>query len=104
MKSVTILILLVLCLLGSLIFMESQFESISKEQGNAILEELKSIRQELNQIKQKGLVAQGTVRPAGPTSASVSTVGNPTLGTCKHPLRLWSSPIISVRFARGFIP
>ena len=58
MKSVTIFILLVLALLGSLMFMESQFEGISKDQGNAILEELKSIRQELNQIKQKGLTAR----------------------------------------------
>ena len=65
MKSVTILILLVLVLLESLIYMESQFEGISKEQGNAILEELKSIRYELNQIKQKGLSPQAKVRPDG---------------------------------------
>ena len=77
MKSVTILILLVLVLLGSLIFMESQFEGISKEQGNAILEELKSIRYELNQIKQKDLSPQAKARPARPSSATVLTAGNP---------------------------
>ena len=53
MKSITIFIFLFLALLGSLIFMESQFEGVSKDQGNAILEELKSIRQELNQIKKR---------------------------------------------------
>ena len=53
MKSITIFIFFFFFLLGSLIFMESQFEGVSKDQGNAILEELKFIRQEINQIKKK---------------------------------------------------
>ena len=88
MKSVTILILLVLVLLGSLILMESQFEGISKEQGNAILEELKSIRYELNQIKQKDLSPQAKARPARPSSATVLTAGNPSLGDEKAPVTI----------------
>ncbi len=100
MKSVTILILLVLVLLGSLIFMESQFEGISKEQGNAILEELKSIRQELNQVKQKG--PQAKARPARPTSASVSTVGNPVLGGLKAPVTIVEFTDYQCPFCQGF--
>ena len=88
MKSITIFIFLVLALLGSLIFMESQFEGISKDQGNAILEELKSIRQELNQIKQKGLVQQGRAKSAIPKTAKVSTLGNPAQGDLKAPVTM----------------
>ena len=73
MKSITIFIFLVLALLGSLIFMESQFEGISKDQGNAILEELKSIRQELNQIKQKYLTSRAPAKQARPKTASITT-------------------------------
>ena len=102
MKSVTILILLVLVLLGSLIFMESQFEGISKEQGNAILEELKSIRQELNQIKQKGMARKGKARSARPTSASVSTVGNPMLGDEKAPVTIVEFTDYQCPFCQGF--
>lgn len=100
MKSVTILILLVLVLLGSLIFMESQFEGISKEQGNAILEELKSIRQELNQAKQKG--PQGKARPTRPTSASVSTLGNPMLGDLQAPVTIVEFTDYQCPFCQGF--
>lgn len=100
MKSVTILILLVLVLLGSLIFMESQFEGISKEQGNAILEELKSIRQELNQIKQKGLTARA--KPARPKTASVTTQGNPILGDEKAPVTIVEFTDYQCPFCQGF--
>jgi protein-disulfide isomerase len=102
MKSVTILILLVLILLGSLIYMESQFEGISKEQGNAILEELKSIRQELNQIKQKGLAPQGKARSVRPTSAKVSTVGNPMLGDKNAPVTIVEFTDYQCPFCQGF--
>lgn len=52
-------------------------EGITKEQGDAILKELKAIRQELNQIKQKGLVPQGRARAKRHSTAKVSTLGNP---------------------------
>lgn len=102
MKSVTILILLVLVLLGSLIFMESQFEGISKEQGSAILEELKSIRQELNQIKQKGLTARAPAKQARPKTASVTTQGNPMLGDEKAPVTIVEFTDYQCPFCQGF--
>ena len=102
MKSVTILILLVLVLLGSLIFMESQFEGISKEQGEAILNELKFIRQELNQIKQKGLITQRSAKPSRPKTASVSTVGNPMLGDEKAPVTIVEFTDYQCPFCQGF--
>lgn len=84
MKPILILILLVLTVLGSLILLESRFQSMTKEQGDAILAELKSIREELSQIKQKGLVPQARKN----TSVTVSTVGEPMLGDPKAPVTL----------------
>ena len=57
MNQILVLILLVFMFPGSLLA-----EGITKEQGDAILKELKAIRQELNQIKQKGLVSQGRAK------------------------------------------
>ena len=102
MKSVTIFILLVLALLGSLMFMESQFEGISKDQGNAILEELKSIRQELNQIKQKGLTARAPAKHAHPKTASITTQGNPILGDEKALVTIVEFTDYQCPFCQGF--
>ena len=88
MKSITTLIFLVLILLGALIFMESQYEGISKEQGDAILKELIEVRQELNQIKQKVLIPQGRAKPTLVKMARVSTLGNPSLGNLEAPVTI----------------
>jgi hypothetical protein len=54
-------------------FYFSGFSRISQDQGNAILEELKSIRQELNQIKQKYLTSRAPAKQARPKTASITT-------------------------------
>ncbi|MBT3366633.1 MAG: DsbA family protein [Nitrospina sp.] len=84
MKPILTLALLVLMVLGSLIILESRFQGITNEQGDAILTELKSIRQELNAIKQKGLARPGKAV----LSVAVSTVGEPMLGDSKAPVTL----------------
>jgi len=62
-------------------------EGITKEQGEAILQELKSIRQELEEIKKKQLTAPGG-RPAQPTTGQSATLGNPILGDLNAPVTL----------------
>jgi len=74
-----------------LVFVLSGFtwgEGITKEQGDAILKELQAIRQELNQLKQKGLASKGRAKTARPTTASVTTLGNPMLGDAKAPVTI----------------
>ena len=83
MNQILVLILLVFMFPGYLLA-----EGITKEQGDAILKELKAIRQELNQIKQKGLVSQGRAKTKRPKTAKVSTLGNPILGDLKAPITL----------------
>ena len=46
-------------------------EGITKEQGDAILKELKGIRQELKEKKKRELAAPAKGRRARPTTASV---------------------------------
>ena len=83
------LILVLLIILVALVFQQSRLpESISKEQADATLAELQSIRQELNQIKQKGLVQQGRAKSAIPKTAKVSTLGNPAQGDLKAPVTM----------------
>jgi protein-disulfide isomerase len=88
MKPILTLALLVLMVLGSLIILESRFQGITQDQGDAILEELKSIRKELDQIKQKDFVPQGRAKSASPKIAEVATLGNPVLGDLKAPVTL----------------
>ncbi|MBT6410228.1 MAG: DsbA family protein [Nitrospina sp.] len=77
-------------------------EGITKEQGDAILKELKSIRKELNEIKQKGLVQQGRGRPARSSTATVSTAGEPILGNLKAPVTLVEFTDYQCPFCRKF--
>ncbi len=93
-----ILWLLIICLAPLTAFAEG----ISKEQGDAILKELKAIRQELNQIKQKGIAPQGQGRAARPTTASVATLGNPILGDLKAPVTLVEFTDYQCPFCRKF--
>jgi protein-disulfide isomerase len=83
MKRILILIPLVFVLSGF-----TWGESITKEQGDAILKELQAIRQELNQIKQSGSASRAPAKPKRPTTASVSTLGNPILGDVKAPVTI----------------
>ncbi|MBT3923748.1 MAG: DsbA family protein [Nitrospina sp.] len=77
-------------------------ESITKEQGDAILKELKAIRQELTQIKKRGLTAPAPRRKAKPTSARVATLGNPILGDLKAPITLVEFTDYQCPFCRKF--
>jgi protein-disulfide isomerase len=74
-------------------------EGITKEQGDAILKELKAIRQELNEIKQKG---QGRAKLARSATATVSTVGEPMLGDSKSPVTLVEFTDYQCPFCRKF--
>ena len=79
MNQILVLILLVFMFPGSLLA-----EDITKEQGDAILKELKAIRQELNQIKKRvwfrraGLNPHALKRPMFPPWAI------PFWMTCMH--------------------
>ncbi len=77
-------------------------EGITKEQGDAILKELKAIREELNVIKRKGLFGNGQQRKARPTSASVATLGNPILGDLKAPVTIVEFTDYQCPFCRKF--
>ena len=63
-------------------------EGITIEQGDAFLIELKGIRQELKEIKKRGLAAPAKGRNARPTTANVATLGNPILGDLKAPVTM----------------
>ena len=93
-----ILWVLIICLAPLTVFAEG----ITKEQGDAILKELKGIRQELNQIKKKGQVAPARGRKARPTTASVATLGNPILGDLKAPVTIVEFTDYQCPFCRKF--
>jgi len=97
MKKIVLWVLIV-CLVP----LTAYAEGITKEQGDAILKELKAIRQELNQIKQKGLAPQGRGRKARPTTASVATLGNPILGDLKAPVTMVEFTDYQCPFCRKF--
>ncbi len=97
MNQILVLILLVFMFPGYLLA-----EGITKEQGDAILKELKAIRQELNQIKQKGLVSQGRAKTKRPKTAKVSTLGNLILGDLKAPITLVEFTDYQCPFCRKF--
>lgn len=94
--------MLVFILLLSLLSGFTWGDGMTKEQGDAILEELKAIRQELNQIKQKGLSSQRSVKPSRPKTASVTTLGNPVLGDKKAPVTIVEFTDYQCPFCQGF--
>jgi protein-disulfide isomerase len=59
---------------------------ITQEQGKAILEELKSIKKELREIKQNGIASKPKGRPT--TAQNIATLGSPVLGDLKAPVTL----------------
>ena len=100
MKRIQILIavlLIVLSMAGSALA-----EGITKEQGEAILKELKSIRKELAEIKKKQLAGARPSRPARPVNAKVATLGNPILGDLKAPVTIVEFTDYQCPFCRRF--
>ena len=89
---VTILVILVASPAGA--------ESITKEQGEAILKELKQIRKELEEIKKAGL--RGRRGPVRPTTAKVATKDSPALGDPDAPITLVEFTDYQCPFCRKF--
>jgi protein-disulfide isomerase len=65
-----------------------QAEGMTKEQGDAILKELKSIRQELQQLRKQGGSQAARPSPQRASTAKVTTLGNPVLGDVNAPITL----------------
>ena len=63
-------------------------EGITKEQGNAILEELRAIKKELREIKEKGLATAPKSKGTPQKAENVATLGSPILGDLKAPVTL----------------
>jgi protein-disulfide isomerase len=76
-------------------------EGITKEQGEAILKELKQIRKELQGIKKQNLRAPRR-GPARPVTAKVPTKGSPSLGNPKAPITLVEFTDYQCPFCRRF--
>ena len=76
-------------------------ESITKEQGDAILKELKQIRKELEEIK-KGSLRGPRRGPARPTTAKVETKDSPALGDPDAPITLVEFTDYQCPFCRRF--
>lgn len=76
-------------------------EGITREQGDAILKELKQIRKELEEIKKQNLRAPRR-GPARPLTAKVTTNGSPSLGDPKAPITLVEFTDYQCPFCRKF--
>ena len=76
-------------------------EPMTKEQGDAILKELKQIRKELQEIK-KGSLRGPRRGPVRPTTAKVETKGSPSLGDPEAPITLVEFTDYQCPFCRRF--
>ena len=97
MKSVTVLMLL------SLIYSAPLFaEGMTKEQGDAILRELRAIRQEVQDLRKQVAAAVQPDEPRQPRTAKVSTLGDPVLGDVKAPITLVEFTDFQCPYCRRF--
>ena len=76
-------------------------EGITKDQGDAILKELKQIRKELQEIK-KGSLRAPRRGPVRPTTAKVETKDSPSLGDPEAPITLVEFTDYQCPFCRRF--
>ena len=95
---ITVLCILIICLAPFTVFAEG----MTKEQGDAILKELKGIRQKLKEIKKRGLASLGRRRQARPATANVATLGNPILGDLKAPVTIVEFTDFQCPYCRKF--
>ena len=94
------ILMVILVLLG---FSSPVFaEGMTREQGDAILKELKQIRKELEEIKKQTLTAPRRGPARRPVSAKVPTEGDPVLGDAKAPLTLVEFTDYQCPFCRKF--
>lgn len=64
-------------------------QGLTKEQGDAILEELRAIRKELSELKRQRAIAPArAAAPTQATQAKVATLGNVSMGSADAPLTL----------------
>ena len=80
--SLIVSLLLMLCTTPG-VYAEPQ----SDVQGDSILKELKEIRKLLQSIDKKS-IPTSAAKPKKPTTATVSTLGNPVLGDVNAPITL----------------
>ena len=98
MKSITVLVFLSLLYSGSLLA-----EGMTKEQGDAILQELRAIRQELQELRQDGVnTAAQPQANRKPQSAKVATRGNPILGDANAPVTMIEYTDFQCPYCRRF--
>ena len=76
-------------------------EPMTKQQGDAILKELKQIRKELEELK-KGALRAPRRGQARPTTAKVETKGSPSLGNPKAPITIVEFTDYQCPFCRRF--
>ena len=79
-------------------------QGLTREQGDAILEELRNIRKELRELRsqQRQAPARQRVAPAAAAKAKVSTLGNASQGKADAPLTLVEFTDYQCPFCRRF--
>ena len=89
--------LLSLCLSG-----QAWAGGITREQGDAILQELRNIRSELQELRKQVSDTGQADAPAPPRTAKVSTQGDPVLGDAKAPVTLVEFTDFQCPYCRRF--